>query len=167
MQSLQFHLMMKFGNHHHHKLMQTYTCIIWQPRTLPKPMEWMFFQNTRCHFHWKMYLSLNHDLNPVRENHWLSIPPLTWIALKPVWTPELQNQDVNLVILLNCRPGNAGNTHPITFWALWNSQQLWSYKSRRKSGRAPLLKSPISVQMTLPQADPRGPRGRPQEKYPG
>lgn len=51
-----------------------------------------------------------------------------------VWTPRLQNQDLNLITLLNCRRGNAGNLHTITFWGLLKSQPLWSCKSRRSLG---------------------------------
>lgn len=50
MQSLQCHLMMKFGKHHHCELVQMYVCVLWQPRTLPKPMELMFFSEHQMSF---------------------------------------------------------------------------------------------------------------------
>lgn len=150
MQSLSFIPSKKFGKHHHYELKQTHICIIWPSRALLKKHSFRWLSNTRCHFHWKMYLRLHHHFNLIKEKQWLSISPLTSMALKLVRAPWFQNQAHNLITLLNCRCGNAGNLHTITFWVAVNFTA--TTKSRLQK-QVEVWEDPSPAQLTLPQVE--------------
>lgn len=157
---------MKFTKHPHCKPMQMHIYIGWKPRTLPKPRQWMFFSEQQMLFSLENIFKSRPPIKSCQGEQATLHLLLTLATLKPIWTPSVQNQDLNSVTLLNCRCENAGTIHAATFWALLNSQQLWSWETRRKCGR-PRPEEPSAAQMTPPQADLRGRRGRPQEMQPG
>lgn len=100
-----------------------------------------------------VYLSLHHHLNLIKENKSVSISPLTSMALKPVRTPWLQNQDLNLTILTKlymwkCRKSSHNNIlRAVNITAtvrLQKQEEVWE--------------DPSPAQMTLPQAELWGQR---------